>query len=170
MTTVTTKKSFNITDAQEIVGYIHHFQDVLDKHAPNMNDGAYLELCDTMMGLYCLDFYVELEIAAGKTPKIGAGVRRDAAVIRKLAITRPDLAIICGRCNTALMIKSYEKHLKSKKCRDHYYTLKAGDVCEPCDTLNEKVIAHYDNDLELPDIEILPEHQFHIGGASGLDD
>ncbi len=170
MTSVKTKKSFNITDAQEIVGYIHHIQDVLDKHTPNMSEGAYLELCDTMMGLYCLEFYVELEIAAGKTAKVGAGQRKDTAVIRKLAKSRPDLAIICARCNTPLMIRSYEKHLQTKKCRDHYYTLKAGGVCEPCDTLNDKVIENYDNDEPLPEIEILPEHQFPIGGASGLDD
>lgn len=167
--TTKTKKSFTITDAQELVGYIHHFQDVLDNHAPNMNDGAYLELCDTLMGLYCLEFYVELEIAAGKTPKIGAGARQDDAVKRKLAITRPDLAIVCDRCNTPLMIRSYERHLKTKKCRDGYYKLKAGGVCLPCDTLNEKVIEKYDNDEALPEVETGPEHHFPIGGASGLE-
>jgi len=134
-----------------------------------MNDGAYVELCDAMMGLYCLEFYVELEIAAGKTPKIGAGERRDSATIRKLAKTRPDLAIICARCNTPLMIRSYEKHLQTKKCKDHYYTLKAGDVCLDSDTLNEKVIEKYDNDEALPEVETGPEHHFPIGGASGLE-
>jgi hypothetical protein len=169
MTTVKTKKSFNITDAQEIVGYIHHIQDVLDKNTPNMTDGAYLELCDTLVGLYCLDFYLELEMAAGKTAKVGAGARQDTAVIRKLAKSRPDLAIICARCNTPLMIRSYEAHLQTKKCKDHYYTLSAGGVCEPCDTLNDKVIEKYDNDEALPVIETGPEHQFPIGGAIGLE-
>jgi len=165
----TTRKYVNVADAKEIVEFIHHFQNLLDENTDKMNEGLYIELCDALVNLYCNEFYVDLEIMSGGTSRAGAGKRQPLDAIRRLARERPDKAIVCPRCNTPLMIRSFEKHLRTTKCKDFYYALNSGGVVLDADSLNELIIEKYETNENLPEVEVLPEHQFPIGGASGLD-
>ena len=160
-----------VQDASDLVTYIHIFQDVLDNHAQSMPAGAYKELTDSLYGLYCLEFYHTLEVISGGVSRPRSTPRMTNSQIRKLAANDPTKAINCEICNTPLMIRSYEKHLKTKKCKDFHLTIRAsgGSVADRS-VINDLVIQDYENGYCPPVPETGSEHQFHSGGASGLED
>jgi len=162
--------TIKVADAKELVDYIQYFQEVIDEKKTHMPDSVYKDLTDAVYGLYCLEFYHQIYIISGGVSKVGAGRKMTTEQIRKLAKADPTKAINCENCNTPIMIRSYERHLQSQKCKDFHLTIKAaGGSVVAKDEINEKVIADYECGYCPPAVETGPEHHFPIGGASGLD-
>lgn len=163
------KSKVNIRDAQEIMEYIWRLQEIVFEKGDRMEDGVYTELMDTLLEMSGGEFYIELDTIARKTPK-AEYTRIKAEDMRRYVKQHPDKGVICDRCDTPLMKQSLAKHLQSRECKDKAYTIIAsGGVVGNKEILNEKILDEYENQTELPEVELTKENYYWTGNMFQSD-
>jgi molybdopterin-guanine dinucleotide biosynthesis protein A len=82
--------------------------------------------------------------------------------MRKFAKNHPDKAVVCPRCDTPLMKRSFAEHLKSNKCKDIHCIVKGTGGCiDDPQATNEKVIEIYEKNEPLPEVELNADNYYH---------
>lgn len=156
------KHKVSIKDAKEIMYWVWLLEEKISNNPENMKDGIYLELMDILMNMSAGEFYIELDTIARKPERKKHMPRIKPEAMRKFAKNNPDKAVICPRCDTPLMKRSFAEHLKSNKCKDIHCIVKGTGGCidDPEET-NKKVIEIYEKNEPLPEVELNAENYYH---------
>ena len=155
------KQRVTIREAKELMEYIWKLQDIVFENGTEMSDGVYHQLMDALLEMTGGEFYMELDEIARKPLPAERRVRIRPENMRKYVKNNPHKACLCPRCDAPLMKKSLAGHLRSGKCKDTAYLVKGvGGTIDNPEDINDNVIQHYDNNTELAEVELGPEHQF----------
>jgi len=156
------KHKVTIKDAHELMYYVWKIQDMVFSAAEDLKDDFYKDILDTLMEMSCGDFYIELDTIARKASRKDMKPRMKMDEMRRYAKNNPDKCVICERCDTPLMKRSYAEHLRSKKCKDIHCLVKGtgGEIADPLD-INDKVIEIYEKNEPLPEVELNAENYYY---------